>query len=210
LNTFQLIPGPRVNANAHKHCFWIIAYLLQDPELQESVRRETSEGISGDQINVPFLVGDCPLLNAVFDEVLRITNASNSIRYIAKDTTIGGLKLRKGANVLMPSRQLSFDESAFGADPHSFNPERFLKDKYLRRSPSFRPFGGGTTYCPGRYITRQETVVFVALILNRFEIRLPDGVGSHEIPALDELRPSLGIMSPANGVDIVVEVKERK
>lgn len=51
-----------------------------------------------------------------------------------------------------------------------FDANRFLANTGLSKSPSFRPFGGGTTYCAGRHVARRELLTFVALMVYRYDI----------------------------------------
>lgn len=112
----------------------------------------------------------------------------------------------------MPFRQLHFDEGVFGANIESFNAERFL-NRDLVKSPSWRPFGGAATLCPGRFIARREIYLFVALVLQRFEIGLvgmeteKDNDGGAAFPRLDEEKPTNGIMGPRKGHDIHVRLR---
>ena len=93
-----------------------------------------------------------------------------------------------------------------------FDSERFLRRKNLHKSPTYRPFGGGSTYCPGRFIARQEVVAFVAFVLKRFEMEIPkagiDGV-SNTYPQLEEMEPCLGVMGPVQGNDLMVRIRRR-
>ena len=158
----------------------------------------------------------CPRLEAVFFEVLRLTAASTSMRKVIGPTEIGGKILRPGYRVLVPYRQLNLNEDVFGSDAKDFDPKRFLVHRDLTHHPSFRPFGGGANYCPGRFIARQEVLVFIALVLYRFDIESVERSNSGQkatrgthLPKLSVSRPSLGIMGPADGEDVIVDVKQR-
>ena len=161
----------------------------------------------------------CPKLEALFFEVLRISTASASVRNVISPTKIGGKTLRPGHRLLIPYRQLHYNEEVFGKDMDDFNGERFLRNRDLTHHPSFRPFGGGATYCPGRFIARQEVNIFIALVLQRFDIGLAEKVernGSGEngrlqqgFPKSEDSTPCLGIMAPVQGDDVIVNVMPR-
>lgn len=205
----------RINGNAYKLCFWILAYALHDPNLLNNLRKETSPAIHEKGVHLDYLLDNCPYLEAVYNEVLRLTASSSTVRSVTHATDLHDIILSPGNIVLIPSRQLHFDENAFGSDASQFRPERFLEDKYLSRNPSFRPFGGGTTYCPGRFLARREVITFIALFLHRFEVSLTkfdktSKIGSAEripFPKIEEMKPCLGIMGPAEGEDIEVYVR---
>jgi cytochrome P450 len=112
---------------------------------------------------------------------------------------------------MMPYRQLHENEEVYGPDVLEFDAERFLKNPGLRRSTSFRPFGGGSTYCPGRYAARQEVVGFVALVVYRLEISLVKGEDGEDqsFPRMESSKPSFGMMGVVKGDDLVVKVCSR-
>ena len=130
----------------------MLAYLVSRPGLVAAVRSEVALAfdISG-RLNFHYLNDSCPQLAAIWSETVRMTAGSTSVRYLTADTVIGGKTLRKHNRVMMPSRQLHFNEEIYGQDAHRFDPERFTTNKALLKGSSWRPFGGGTTMCPGRF-----------------------------------------------------------
>lgn len=133
--------------------------------------------------------------------------------------------LNVGTKVLSPFRQLHFDENVFGDDVHEFRFDRFLgiENEGLAKGKSYRPFGGGSTYCPGRFVAKQEVFMFVAAVLARFDIStvatttehtrwLNNGKEKEErqaFPRLDHRKPSLGVMGPVGGDDLLLHVTPR-
>ena len=191
----------------------MLAHILFDESLYKDLRTEVKNAFKAGKLDIDYLVSDCPQLQAVFDEVLRLKTFSTSIRTVISPTTINGTHLRVGTKVLLPYRQLHVDSSVFGLNVLEFERDRFLKDKNLGKSPSYRPFGGGSTLCPGRFIARSQVTAFVAEILNRFNIELASttgetGVGGSkpQFPRMDEGKPSLGVMGPVAGDDLIVVV----
>ena len=206
----------RGNTNTFKLCFWVLAHLLHDAKLLDTIRAETAQTICNDKVNLDQLMNCCPRLEALFFEVMRLTASLTTMRKILSPTEIGGKILPQGYRVLVPYRQLHFNEDAFGENVDEFDPERFLVNKNLTHNPAFRPFGGGANLCPGRFIARQEVVVFIALILHRFDIERVErsdltqkGTPTHRLPNLSMSRPCLGIMGPADGEDVIIDVKQR-
>jgi cytochrome P450 len=107
---------------------------------------------------------------------------------------------------------LHINEDAFGVDARTFNPQRFLLNKELNRSSSFRPFSGGTTLCPGRFLAHREILTFTALVLSRFDVALAEKKDNEQMtfPRMDEETPVLGIMGPVSGDDVVLRVRQAK
>ena len=207
----------------HKVSFWIMAYLLHTPRLLEAIRDETAHGITDDTPDIPYLVENCPRLEAVFHEVLRIYTSNSLMRHVTEPTKLGGKLLQKGRNVMVPYRLLHFAQSVWGGDVSTFNPERFLHRKELARSPSFKPFGGGQHLCPGRFLAKQAIFAFVALALSRFDVCLDgDGAGDdgsradaagggfkQAFPRPGNLKPGLATLGPTEGDDVFVRCKLR-
>lgn len=126
------------------------------------------------------------------------------MRLVTTPTHLGGKLFPTGARVIVPFRQLHFDTSVYGSDPRVFDPERWVRNKKLTSSPSYRPFGGGVSYCPGRFIARQEVVVFIALLLEKFDVKAVEG---QKFPRLDEGKPTTGLMSPMDGEDLLISLR---
>lgn len=193
-----------------------MAYVLHDEQLLKNILEEVTPAVEEGLKDLEYRLERCPRLDSIYNEVLRLTASSSSVRTVLSTTEIGGKQLRKGTKVLIPYRQLHFNEDVFGKDAKHFDPERFLKNKDLTRNSCYRPFGGGTTYCPGRFLAKREVMTFIALALYRFDISLasdPGGpvkkVGSSkpDFPMLEEQKPCLGIMGPVKGCDVYLKVR---
>ncbi|KAH8654972.1 cytochrome P450 [Tricladium varicosporioides] len=200
-----------INGNAWKVCFWIMAYLLQDPglcsEVQNEVKPFVTNSTSPNELSDS--LDQCSKLVSVYQETLRVVTSSISIRNIVKPLKLGGELLRPGSRVLIPYRQILMDEEVFGSDAAYFNPNRFLNDKFLAKCPSFRPFGSGTTHCPGRFLAQKEVLTFVALAVSRFDVQKAKELGEkNAFPRLEVKKPCLGIMAPVKGDDVRVTVRQ--
>lgn len=191
--------------------FWLLSHLLHQPELRLRLLNEikplfaTDDALSPTQFTRK--LEDCSLLTATYHETLRLTSSTITVRDAVNDCAIGNKLLRKGSRILIPYRQMFLDESVFGPNIVSFNPDRFLNNPSLAKDPSFRPFGGGLTYCPGRFLARKEIIAVVAMMIGKFKIELqnPDT----PFPQMDEKKLGLGTMFPAEDADILVKVAWR-
>ena len=193
--------------------FWVLSYMLFSPVAYDRIRSETDPAILPDgSIDLPRLMSESPHLDSLWMEVLRLTNSSSAVRTVMQPTRIGDKVLRPGHKVMSPFRQLHFNEDVFGKNAHECDPDRFLKNSSLAKDPSYRPFGGGSTFCPGRFIARQEVFIFVALAVHRFGIELASTAGAsgglQTFPKLESKKPTTGIMSPQTGEDLLVTVKQ--
>ena len=199
----------------------MFAYMLHDPQLLERIRQEVAPGVDNDTLNVPYLTEQCPKLESLFLEVLRLKMSSSLMRYVTEPTMVGGKVLARGHNVMVPYRQLHLNEDVWGKNASAFDPDRFLNDKQLSRSSSFRPFGGGQHLCPGRFVARQAIFSFIALALARFEIGLAPHDTSGEksqkcqpstqrFPRTDESKPALGALAPVAGDRVMLRIGLRR
>lgn len=185
-----------MNGNVHKVTFWVFAHIAHDPKLLDIIRQETQPGVIDDVPCVRYLTESCPRLESIFYEVLRIYSSSSLMRKVLSPTTIGGKILRAGNQVIAPYRQLHYNQDFWGVNADKFDPDRFLRDKSLIQSPSFRPFGGGVNLCPGRHLGKSIVATFVALTLSRFEVSLDSQQGVQAFPSGDLGTPTIGTISP--------------
>ena len=174
------------------------------------IRTEIEPAFEKGTANMNYLLEHCHHLESIYDEVLRLSNSPIGARTVISTTVLGGKTLHAGTKILMPYQQMHLDEAVFGDNAKEFDPYRFL-NRDLARSPSYRPFGGASTLCPGRFLARREVYMFVALVLYRFDISLAakDGIRP-PFPLLDEEKPTVGMMGPAAGNDVHVHVKQAK
>jgi cytochrome P450 len=176
-------------------------YLLYDSILLEKIRQETRAAFQDDEVDMDYLWEQCPQLESVYKEILRVMNAPIEAQTTMSDVCVGGKMLKADTKVLMPYRQLHLDEDVFGSDTRHFKAIQFLENRNLSRSPSLRPFGGGTTYCLGRFIVRWEAYLFVAVIIHHYEVALE---GDSTFPRPDEETPMGGIIAPVKGDEVLV------
>ena len=194
-------------SNAFKACFWLFAFLVHDPVLfklvQDEVRSAQFEDLHASETK---LEASYPHLISLYNETLRYNGSSVSIRTAVSSTQLGQFTIPAGSRIILPTRQLHLNESAFG-DSHHFQADRFMDPK-LAKSPGFRPFGGGVSYCPGRYLARRELVAFVAVLLSRYDIELANPAQS-TFPRLDEVKPSVGMLTPVIGDDVILLITSK-
>ena len=198
------LTSSRINTNVSKVCFWMIAHMIFTPDLVEIIRHETEAAIVDGVLDHDRLHNSCPRLNGVWLEALRLSAASSTLRFITEDTTIGGKVLRRGNTVMISARQLHFNRAVFGNDASQFDSTRFLSKTILQRSSSFRPFGGGVTLCPGRFLAKEMIVMFIAIFLHRFNIDL---AMPQRFPKLEERKPAIGIITGDD--DLLLRLRSR-
>ena len=180
----------------------MIVHILYTPGLMESIREETKSAFQSEDNHDIF--NSCPKLDSLWNEVLRVTAAATAVRTVETDIVVGGKLLKKGNTTLMSARALHYREAEFGEDVKDFDPDRFEKNPHLRRSPAFRPFGGGITQCPGRFLARYMVFSFVALVLHRYDVSL---AMPQPMPQGSKEKPAVGIVDGDR--DLLIRFKER-
>jgi cytochrome P450 len=202
--------------------FWIILYIVSDPDLLKEVLEELEQCIKqGDcdtntrQISISKIKEQCPLFVSIYRETLRVGSENSSSRVVTADTILSDKYfLRKGAVVQISGGIIHKDESTWGADALEFNPRRFMEDKVGAKTEengtekpgqihpaAFRSFGGGTTLCPGRHFATSEILGLAALLLLTFDIQLPNA-GKTAIPAKKDNVLPIHILEPERPVKV--------
>lgn len=106
---------------------------------------------------------------------------------------------------MIPYRQLHYNSGIFGDDIDKFDSQRFIRNEKLLRSQSWRPFGGGSTMCPGRYVAKQAVCTFVVMLFSSYNLQIEPG---QVIPEAETQKPVLGIMDRKEGSsDVFIRMK---
>jgi cytochrome P450 len=111
------------------------------------------------------------------------------------------------------------NHDVWGTNPLLMEPFRFADNAKLQSSTSYRPFGGGNTLCPGRFVAKRSMGFAIALLVGRYDITIDTeqmrngGRKTHEslppFPRLDTTKPSPGASLPHEGDDIFIVLKKR-
>lgn len=181
---FEILVIGTIVTNIHILTFWMVVFVFGDPELLSALRAEL-DGLdlistacdSTEEVlttNTASMLRRCPLLNSVWLETLRVSSSSISSRAVLSDTTLpGGHLLKQGARAIIAAGAIHRFPAVWGPDAASFNPRRFLSDEALSgaRKSALLPFGGGTAYCPGRHLVRDQVLCLVVALVVGFEVK---------------------------------------
>lgn len=181
---FEILVIGTIVTNIHILTFWMVVFIFGDQELLSTLRAEldaldlistacesTEEVLT---INTASILQRCPLLNSIWHETLRVSSSSISSRAVLSDTTLpGGHLLKKGARVIISAGAIHRSPAVWGPDAASFNPRRFLNEDALSgtRKSALLAFGGGTAYCPGRHLVRDQVLCLVVALVVGFEVK---------------------------------------
>ncbi|KAH7090470.1 cytochrome P450 [Paraphoma chrysanthemicola] len=194
-----------MNTNTPKTCFWAVAHLLQDRAFYQQVLDGIDSVFTSSGIIDLQALADSSSLSSLVNEVLRLGSASSSMRVTTSDTIIGGKRIPAKSRVMVPTRELHLNPIVFGSTSNQFRAARFMASKEdLTKNSSFRPFGGGISHCPGRFIAQQEIKMVVVLLLKHWNIEI---AGNGQIPELETKVPTTGIMGPREGGDVLLRMR---
>ncbi|KAF2759738.1 cytochrome P450 [Pseudovirgaria hyperparasitica] len=183
------------NTNTYKAAFWALAHLVEDPQLLQRLRSgEVAAAAKLDESEyLQFLADSCPLLTSLFAESLRVYTNSHS------------KMIPVNARVMVPYRQMHMHDVVWG-DSQVFDAERFERNPKMLSSTSLRPFGGGHTYCPGRFLAKAEVLILITRLLSLYDIEKIDDKG---FPQADLGTPVAGLMGPLDGEDVLLKLTPR-
>ncbi len=110
-----------------------------------------------------------PYLTAIMYESMRLKPVAPQLYLEAiSDTSIRGVKIKKGTPVFVLLHANGFDASLFDS-PLSFNPNRWLGNNRTSFS-NLKPFGGGARLCPGRSLAIIEINLAFHALFSEFDI----------------------------------------
>jgi cytochrome P450 len=87
--------------NLYKFTFWLVSHLVHNPALLKQVQEEVLPAVHGTQVDEKYLLEQCPKLNALVSETLRLTVTSSLARVILEPTMVGGKMLKPGNKIMV-------------------------------------------------------------------------------------------------------------
>ena len=75
--------------------------MTKDPLLVDEIREETLPAIKGESIDDVYLLNQCPKLEALVNETLRLTVATALARSIVAPMVLGGKTLKPGNRIMV-------------------------------------------------------------------------------------------------------------
>jgi cytochrome P450 len=152
---------------------WTWYLLGRHPEVERRLHMEVDEVLAG---RAPTLA-DVPRLvytRMIVDEVLRLYPPVWLLpRKAIKADLLGGYAIPARSDVLVCVYTLH-RHPEFWEDAGDFNPQRFAPEHDTpRRSSAYLPFGAGPRTCLGSRFGLMEVMLVVAVIAQRYSLKLP-------------------------------------
>lgn len=165
-------------------------YCLANSPWAERRLREEIRAVCGDRRPS---VEDVPRLDytrAVIDEVLRLYPPVPILSRQARAADrMGDIEVKPGALVLVVPWLLHRSRSHWER-PNHFRPERFVEGRPVPYS--YAPFAVGPRICAGLAFGQTESILCLASLVQRFEVRVPEGTRVEPVCRLT-LRPKGGL-----------------
>lgn len=154
---------------------WLWYTLDNNPDEIEKLRTEAEAVLQGKDPQVEDVM-KLEYTRMAIDEGMRLYPPAWAIgRRTVEDDEIGGYRVPKGYNLIIPVYHIHHDPKIWD-DAESFIPERFrkgnLKDKHRF---AYFPFGGGPRLCIGNNFALMEMQIVVAMMVTKFRFKHVEG-----------------------------------
>jgi cytochrome P450/NADPH-cytochrome P450 reductase len=171
INTF-LIAGHETTSGLLSFTLY---FLLNDANVLERAYAEVDRVLGYDVSRTPTFrqISQLKYIRAILSESLRLWPTAPAIGLAPyEDEVIGGeYALKKNTMVTLLTLMLHRDESVWGENAETFDPENFSdKAQATRPDYAYKPFGNGQRACIGRQFAVQEASLVIAMILQRFKL----------------------------------------
>uniref|UniRef100_UPI00398F1E94 prostacyclin synthase isoform X2 n=1 Tax=Pristiophorus japonicus TaxID=55135 RepID=UPI00398F1E94 len=208
--------------NVGPTAFWLLLFLLKDPEAMAAVQEEIQKISFNRAISTisQDVLDDTPIFDSVLNETLRLTAAPYITREVLQDMSLhlaDGKKyhLRMGDRLcLFPYLSPQMDPEIY-EEHEKFKYDRFLNPDGTKKTNFFKggkqlkyynmPWGAGTNVCIGQSHATNSLKMFVFIMLSCFDFQLTDP--KTNVPAFNTSRYGFGLMQPEN--DIMFQYKLR-
>ncbi|XP_056018611.1 steroid 17-alpha-hydroxylase/17,20 lyase-like [Ostrea edulis] len=184
---------------------WFVYFMTKHPEIQSKCQEEIDRVVGS----------ECPSMKhrdtlhfteACMFETMRLGNfiVMGFPHMTICNSQVGGYDIPKGTTVFINFWALHHDPK-YWREPEKFDPYRYLDENGKSKTTkpdSWLPFSAGSRVCLGETVAKPEILLMCANLLQRFDIRLPDGVK----PNPEIKITGFGIELPS---DYKIVVKER-
>ncbi|MFF4871651.1 cytochrome P450 [Streptomyces sp. NPDC003444] len=144
------------------------------PEARKRAREEVDGVLAGRTPGAADLDA-LPYVTRVLKEAMRLFPAAPVVgRRAVAATEIGGVAIPAGADVVV-APWVTHRHPDYWEDPERFDPDRFTPEAEAARPRyAWFPFGGGPRACIGQHFSMLESVIALAMILQRYDFEAID------------------------------------
>jgi cytochrome P450 len=183
------LAGHETTANALTWTFYLLA---RHPEAAAPLFAEVERVLGGRAPTFADLA-ELKWTRMVIEEAMRLYPPAHAIaRTAIGEDKIGGVRVPPGASITI-SIYTTHRNPKLWPRPDEFDPERFAPAAVAARHRfAYLPFGGGPRICIGNGFAMAEAQVILAMIAQRYRLRLAQGHAVEPI-GLITLRPKHGL-----------------
>ncbi|MFE0702294.1 cytochrome P450 [Streptomyces sp. NPDC058872] len=148
--------------------------LARHPEVLKRAHEEVDR-VLGDRTPRAADLDALPYVTRVLKEAMRLFPAAPVIgRRAVAATEVGGVLIPAGADVIV-APWVTHRHPAYWEDAERFDPDRFTPEAEAARPRyAWFPFGGGPRACIGQHFSMLESVIALAMILQRYGFEAVD------------------------------------
>ncbi|WP_206950601.1 cytochrome P450 [Trinickia acidisoli] len=168
---------------------WWAWCMASNPSAQATAREEVRRVLDG-RAPTAETMPSLPYLMQTIKETLRLYPVAPLLisRRSTRPIDLGPWQLPARTLFMLPVQLLHHDSRWF-SEPEVFRPERFAADAPDIPRGAYMPFGTGPRVCLGQHLAMAEMTVIAAVLLQRFELSVPEGMAAPR-PVLNvTLRP---------------------
>jgi cytochrome P450 len=154
---------------------WAFYLLSLHPEIERKLHEEI-EGVLGGRVPVVADLEHLKYATMVVHETLRLIPPVWILpRDAIRDDKIGGFDIPAKSTILL-CPYLTHRRPEFWENPEAFDPDRFLPERAKARPRhAYFPFGAGPRLCMGVDMAIMETLLILAMVVQRFQLHLVPG-----------------------------------
>jgi len=172
---------------------WSLLLIAQHPEVEGKFHNEINNVLSNKKPTIVDFENLVYTQNILWETLRFYPSVWRVAREAVEDVNINGLTIKKGEMVII-SQYLSHRNPHFFESPEQFSPERFENGGLRSLVPySFFPFGGGPRVCIGNHFAMLEATLVLAMIGQRFKLKLHNSVQKIQMDADLSLKPKGGL-----------------
>jgi cytochrome P450 len=183
---------------------WLWPVLGTHPDVADRLYDEIGRVVGAGPVRADHLP-ELTYTKMVLEELLRLYPAGWILpRRAAAADVLGGVRIDKGATVILSPYATQRMPAWWGASAEVFDPERFAPGRAAadgRHRYAHYPFGVGMHRCLGEHLFNLEAILIVATLLSRFRFTLTDAsIPGHRVAAT---------LRPARRVEMTLKPLER-
>jgi cytochrome P450 len=167
-----ILSGHETTANVMS---WAFSYLSKNPKVRKQLEDEADAASWIKENRTPTyqeLEDSSPVASAILQETMRLAPPVwIAPRIATEDCTIDGIKIPKGAHVLV-SQYVTHRNARFFPEPEKWDPSRWANANFEKSLPrgSYFPFGGGSRKCLGEYFAIAEARLILLMVAKNFRL----------------------------------------